>query len=94
MLVTSAIITGLALGSMYGLLALGFHVTYVVSGTVNFSQGAPVTLGAVARLLFAVRWGWPCALGDPAVLAICALYGLMIERTPCVPSSIVDQITG
>ena len=36
----SALVSGLALGSMYGLLALGFHATYAVSGTVNFSQGS------------------------------------------------------
>ena len=40
MLLTSAVISGLGLGSMYGLIALGFHVTYVVSNTVNFSQGS------------------------------------------------------
>jgi branched-chain amino acid transport system permease protein len=69
-----AVITGLALGSMYGLLALGFHVTYAVSGTVNFSQGSSMTLGAVAGYFFLVLWGWP------AVLLVCALYGLLIER--------------
>ena len=47
MLVSSALITGLGLGSMYGLLALGFHVTYAVSNTVNFAQGATMMLGAV-----------------------------------------------
>ena len=59
----SAIITGMALGSMYGLLALGFHVTYAVSGTVNFSQGSSMTLGAVAGYFFLVVWGWPAAAG-------------------------------
>jgi branched-chain amino acid transport system permease protein len=75
-----AILTGLALGSMYGLLALGFHVTYAVSGTVNFSQGSSMTLGAVAGYFFLVLWGWPSVIGIPAVLLICAIYGLIIER--------------
>jgi len=55
----SAIISGLGLGSMYGLIALGFHVTYVVSGTVNFSQGSAMMLGAVLGYTFAVTLGWP-----------------------------------
>ncbi|MCC8961302.1 branched-chain amino acid ABC transporter permease [Bradyrhizobium sp. Pear76] len=76
----SAIITGMALGSMYGLLALGFHVTYAVSGTVNFSQGSSMTLGAVAGYFFLVVWGWPAAIGVPAVLLVCAVYGVLIER--------------
>ena len=54
MLVTSALITGLALGSMYGLLALGFYVTYAVSSTVNFAQGSSMMLGAVFAYTFAV----------------------------------------
>ena len=54
MLVTSALITGLGLGSMYGLLALGFYVTYAVSSTVNFAQGSSMMLGAVFAYTFAV----------------------------------------
>jgi branched-chain amino acid transport system permease protein len=46
MLIASAIVSGLGLGSMYGLLALGFHVTHAVSRTVNFAQGSTMMLGA------------------------------------------------
>ena len=53
MLITSALISGLGLGSMYGLLALGFYVTYAVSGTVNFAQGSSMMLGAVLTFTFA-----------------------------------------
>ena len=59
MLITSALITGLGLGSMYGLLALGFYVTYAVSSTVNFAQGSSMMLGAVFAYTFAVTLGWP-----------------------------------
>ena len=61
-MLTSAIISGLGLGSMYGLIALGFHVTYVVSNTVNFSQGSAMMLGAVLGYTFAVTLGWPLPL--------------------------------
>ena len=56
MLIESAIITGLGLGAMYGLLALGFHVTY------------------------AVTLGWPMWLAAVAALALCAVFGLLVER--------------
>ena len=52
MLIASAIISGLGLGSMYGLLALGFHVTHAVSRTVNFAQGSTMMLGAVVASRF------------------------------------------
>jgi branched-chain amino acid transport system permease protein len=79
MLVTSALITGLALGSMYGLLALGFHVTYAVSSTVNFAQGSSMMLGAVFAYTFAVTLGWPLAPAAFLALALCALYGVIVE---------------
>ncbi len=79
-MITAAIITGLGLGSMYALLALGFHITYVVSRTVNFAQGSAMMVGAVLGYSFAITWGWPLWLAVPATLTLCALYGLIIER--------------
>ena len=80
MLLTSAIISGLGLGSMYGLIALGYHVTYAVSNTVNFAQGSAVMLGAVLGYSLAVTFGWPMPIAILTALAICALFGLLVER--------------
>ncbi len=80
MLVLSAIITGLGLGAMYGLLALGFHITYVVSNTVNFSQGSSMMLGAVLGYTFAITLGWPMPLAIIAALLLCGVFGLAVER--------------
>jgi branched-chain amino acid transport system permease protein len=79
MLITSALITGLALGSMYGLLALGFYMTYAVSNTVNFAQGSSMMLGAVLAYTFAVTLGWPFLPAALLALALCALYGAVVE---------------
>ncbi|GJD56400.1 branched-chain amino acid ABC transporter permease [Methylobacterium dankookense] len=79
-MLTGTLVSGLGLGSMYGLIALGFHITYAVSGTVNFAQGSAVTLGAVLGYTFAVTLGWPGWLAAPAALAGCALLGLVVER--------------
>ena len=68
MLLISAIVSGLEVGSMYGLIALGFHVTYVVSNTVNFAQGSAMMLGAVLGYTFSVRYGWPMPLAVIAAL--------------------------
>ena len=56
---TAALLSGLGLGSMYGLMALGFYVTYAVSGTVNFAQGSSMMLGAVLTYAFSQTLGWP-----------------------------------
>jgi branched-chain amino acid transport system permease protein len=79
-MLASAIISGIGLGSMYGLIALGFHITYVVSSTVNFAQGSAMMLGAVLGYTFAVKLGWPVLLAAVTSLSICALFGLAVER--------------
>lgn len=80
MIIFSALVSGMSLGAMYGLIALGFHVTYIVSRTVNFSQGSSVMLGAVLGYVLVVRYGWPIMVAAPAALLGCALLGLLIER--------------
>lgn len=79
MLVLSALVSGLGLGSMYGLMALGFYVTYAVSGTVNFAQGSSMMLGAVLTYTFAQTLGWPGYAAVLLALALCAAYGLLVE---------------
>lgn len=85
MLISSALITGLGLGSMYGLLALGFYVTYAVSNTVNFAQGSTMMLGAVLCFTFGVTLGWPMTLAVILALALCALWGVAVERIAVRP---------
>lgn len=85
MLWMSAIVSGLGLGSMYGLMALGFYLTYAVSGTVNFAQGSSMMLGAVLTYTFAQTLGWPLLAALPLALALCALYGLVVERLAVRP---------
>jgi branched-chain amino acid transport system permease protein len=79
-MLASAIISGIGLGSMYGLIALGFHITYVVSNTVNFAQGSAMMLGAVLGYTFGIRLGWPMPLAVIAALSVCGLFGLVVER--------------
>jgi len=79
MLLLSAALSGLGLGSMYGLMALGFYVTYAVSGTVNFAQGSSMMLGAVLTYSLAQTLGWPMPAAIALALLGCALYGLLVE---------------
>jgi branched-chain amino acid transport system permease protein len=76
---TAALISGLGLGSMYGLMALGFYVTYAVSGTVNFAQGSSMMLGAVLAYSLSVTLGWPIVPAILLALLGCALWGLVVE---------------
>ena len=85
MLAYAALITGVGLGSMYGLLALGFHVTYAVSNTVNFAQGSTMMLGAVLCFTLWVTFGWPLAAAIAAALLLCAAWSVAVERIAVRP---------
>jgi branched-chain amino acid transport system permease protein len=79
LLLVSALISGIGLGSMYGLMALGFYVTYAVSSTVNFAQGSSMMLGAVLTFALTRNLGLPMPLAILIALALCACYGLVVE---------------
>jgi branched-chain amino acid transport system permease protein len=85
MLIPSAVITGIGLGSMYGLLALGYYVTYAVSNTVNFAQGSTMMLGAVITFTLGVTLGWPMGIAVIIALLTCAAWGLAVERIAVRP---------
>ena len=84
-MLASALLTGLGLGSMYGLLALGFYVTYSVSSTVNFAQGSSMMLGAVFAYAFSARLGLPLSVAIALALVMCALYGVLVEAIAVRP---------
>lgn len=85
MLITSALISGLGLGSMYGLLALGFHVTHAVSNTVNFAQGSTMMLGAVLCFVTWVTFALPLPIAIVVALIGCAVWGVIVERIAVRP---------
>jgi branched-chain amino acid transport system permease protein len=70
---------------MYGLLALGFYVTWSVSNTVNFAQGSTMMLGAVLCFTFWVTLGWPVSLAIAIALLACAFWGVVVERIAVRP---------
>lgn len=79
-LLLMALVTGLALGSIYGLIALGFQITYSVSGTVNFAQGSVVMLGAVSGYMLYQIAGDFHWIAYPLAIILCGLYGAVVER--------------
>lgn len=71
---------GLALGSLYALVALGFVVIYKATGVINFAQGGLVILGAYLTYNAHHTWGLPFIVAMPLAMLICALVGAATER--------------
>lgn len=74
------LIQGLALGSIYGLIAIGYVLIYNAWGVLNFAQGDMVMIGAFAILVSNQMLGLPMYLAFPLAIILCMIIGYIIER--------------
>jgi len=74
------VISGIAQGCIYGLIALGFVLIYKATETVSFAQGELMMLGAFCGLAAMTMLGLPYWLSVLASIAGMALFGVLLER--------------
>ena len=79
MLFLQLLISGVAQGCIYGLIALGFVLIYKATETVSFAQGELMMLGAFGGLVSMTMLGMPYWISVPAVIAAMAVVGVLIE---------------
>lgn len=81
------VISGVAIGCIYGLVAIGFSMIYRAIGLVNFAQGDIMMLGAfMGYTVLAVAPAMPFVLVLLAAMAITAAFGIVIERVAFRPA--------
>jgi branched-chain amino acid transport system permease protein len=78
-------LSGIAVGCVYGLIALGFVLIYKATETVNFAQGDLMMLGGFAALTFSVILGFPYWLGVVLAVACMSAFGMLIEKMVLSP---------
>ncbi|MGZ8260033.1 MAG: branched-chain amino acid ABC transporter permease [Caldimonas sp.] len=74
------VISGVAQGCIYGLIALGLVLIYKTTETVSFAQGELMMLGAFAGFALMTLLGWPFWLAMLATIGVMALFGIGLER--------------
>lgn len=74
------LLSGLVLGSIYGLIALGYSLIYKASGLMSFAQGDLLTLGAFLGYTFYGVLKVPFIVAFFAVIIIMFLLGFGIEK--------------
>ena len=74
------VISGVAQGCIYGLIALGFVLIYKATETVSFAQGDLMMLGAFLGLVSMTMLGFPFWIAVIASIAAMGLFGLAVER--------------
>ena len=78
--VLQLLISGVSLGCVYGLIALGFVLIYKATEMVNFAQGDIMMLGAFVGFTYINALGMPFLWGVLATIATMAVFGMLIER--------------
>ena len=72
------LVSGIAVGMIYGVIAFGYQLTFATSKTLNFGQGEALMLGALVGLTVQAFIGYWAML--PVVLAFGLLQGAVVER--------------
>jgi branched-chain amino acid transport system permease protein len=71
--------SGLAIGGIYALVALGFHIMWSAAKAVNFAHGDTLMLGAVLTIM-GMDAGLPFALAALMSIAAACVFGILLER--------------
>jgi len=80
MTVVSLVVEGLAVGSIYSLVAVGFVMLFNATGSVNFAQGDFMMFSTFVAYALVVQLGLPFIIAIPATLLFAAILGAVVER--------------
>ena len=84
-LIPQLIVSGVAAGALYALVAIGLVLIYKATEIVNFAQGESVTVGAYMGWLFVTEFHMPYFPAIAAVMVASALVGMVVERVAYRP---------
>lgn len=79
------LISGLSLGSVYALIALGYTMVYGIAKMLNFAHGDVIMIGAFTTYTICSTAGLPPAVGVLVAVVLCTLLGMLIEKIAYKP---------
>ena len=79
------LISGLSLGSIYALIALGYTMVYGIAKMLNFAHGDIIMVGAFAVVTTVSMLGFPPILAIAASIVCCVVLGVCVERIAYKP---------
>lgn len=75
----SYLISGISLGSVYAIIALGYTMVYGIAKMLNFAHGDVIMVGGYVSLLAMSSLGLPWWVGVLLAMAACTVLGVIIE---------------
>ncbi len=79
------VFTGITVGSIYALVALGFNIIYNATEVINLAQGEFVMLGGLIMVFFSAILKLPLAIGFIFTVVLVMAIGALFERLAIYP---------
>ena len=79
------LLTGITIGTIYGMVGLGFNIIYNATGIINFAQGEFVMLGGMFMIWFTMMLKIPMIAGFFLAVAAVTIIGGIFERLAIYP---------
>lgn len=76
----NSLISGLSLGSVYAIIALGYTMVYGISKMLNFAHGDVIMVGGYVSFIMSMYVGMNGWAALIIAIAVCTLLGILIER--------------
>lgn len=89
----TTLISGLSLGSIYALIALGYTMVYGIAKMLNFAHGDVIMVGAFTVIVSVTMCGFPIWVGLILSVLICTALGMTIERVAYKPLRKSEPLT-
>ncbi len=79
------LISGISLGSVYAIIALGYTMVYGIAKMLNFAHGDVIMIGSYVVFVTVSAMGLPPLLGVLLSVVVCTILGMVIERVAYKP---------
>ena len=79
------VISGISLGSIYAIIALGYTMVYGIAKMLNFAHGDVIMVGAYISFCATSYWGMSPFMSVIVSMLVCTVLGVVIERLAYKP---------
>jgi len=84
--------SGITLGAIYALVALGFTLIYNASHVINFAQGEFLMIGGMGTVVL-MDAGAPIYLAIPGAIMMAGVAGVLLHKLAIAPAKDADVVT-
>ena len=80
-----SLISGISLGSVYAIIALGYTMVYGIAKMLNFAHGDVIMVGAYICFFAVTRFNLPPLVGILVAVLLCTVLGITLEKLAYAP---------